>query len=390
MENKSHIGKKIGIIIDSLYGGGAEKIASLLSEYFSQKGHEVYLLIDMHYANQSYPFRGKVRHLSVVKTGNPWIDVYYKAQALKKMKQELQLDCALSFMEEYNFINIISRCNEKVYISERTYLSGRMKEWCRKEKFYRTLVPWLYRKADGIIVQTHEQQIDLCKNFKVKNSNMVVIPNHINKRKSNNDSIVEMRHPAIIMEGRLVSVKAQWHMIKAMVDVLRKIPDAQLYMLGQGDRRDDLMELAKKLHVDRNIHFEGFTSDVMSYLQGADIFVMTSHAEGFPNAILDALSAGLPVVSSDCLSGPRDILAPDTERLDNAAIEWAEYGVLIPRLESDYSDVIDESEHLLGQAIVQLLQDRHMQAHYRKQAKARCSAYTQDLICQLWEKQIIG
>jgi glycosyltransferase involved in cell wall biosynthesis len=119
---------------------------------------------------------------------------------------------------------------------------------------------------------------------------------------------IDRRQPIILTAGRLARIKDHATLLKAFYQV-RKEMECRLVILGEGRQRDKLIALAKKLGVEDDCALPGFTQNPFRYLARADLFVLSSQFEGSPNALLEALALKRPVVSTDCPSGPREILA---------------------------------------------------------------------------------
>lgn len=168
------------------------------------------------------------------------------------------------------------------------------------------------------------------------------------------------------------------------------MPDAKLVILGQGDLEDYLKELAKELDLEKDVHFLGFQENPFKYIAKSTIYAFPSLYEGFPNAMCEAMVCGVPVISADCKSGPREILAPDTDinrEIDD--IEYAKYGILIPpsdgvKYKSD--DELIKEEKILSKSIVALMKDKAMMDKYSKLAMERVDDFSMDKIIKQWEE----
>lgn len=394
MEIMLHENKKnIAIITSNLYNGGAEKIAAMLSDYLTERGYNVYLFLDHFYGYKEYHYSGRVVRMRAVKTGNDWFDMYYKAQHLKKMKQKLKIHCSFSLMEEYNFINVLSKVDDTTVLSVHNYLTLLYKNpnYIKDKKRHHVLITLLYNCADNVIALTEIAKKDLSDNFFVKKNKIQCIPNPIDERKYSISS-KKLPENSIVMIGRMAEAKAQWYMIRAMKGVLVKVADAHLYLLGEGPLMGALKQVASNLGIADNVHFEGFQEDVYAYLNAAKLYAHVSSHEGFSLAILDALACGVPVVCSDHISGSRDILAPGTsydKRLIKA--ERAEYGILVPCPDdsiTNLSPVLTKNENCLAKVVVEMLTDDKLREHYASQSKKRALAFSQDYVLGEWEKLI--
>src|SRR5699024_8973667 len=120
-------------------------------------------------------------------------------------------------------------------------------------------------------------------------------------------------NPTIVTVGRLAEQKGQWHLIRALNKVKKEIPDVKLIILGEGELEDYLKKLVNDYKLTENVHFLGFQKNPFKYITKSDMYVFPSLYEGFPNALAEGMVCGLPVISSDCESGPREILSPDLD-----------------------------------------------------------------------------
>lgn len=158
-----------------------------------------------------------------------------------------------------------------------------------------------YKNATGIIAQTSLSKEQLWK--QTKNKNIKIIPNPIREVKlySNLD-----REKIIINIGRLVPEKGQKYLLEAFS--LLESSEWKLVILGDGPLRQSLTDLAKNLGIQDRLIMPGSVKNVDEWLARSSIFAFSSISEGFPNALIEAMAAGLPCISFDCDAGPRDII----------------------------------------------------------------------------------
>ena len=125
-------------------------------------------------------------------------------------------------------------------------------------------------------------------------------------------------------------------------------------------------------------------------MKRADVFVLSSLWEGFGNVVLESLALGLPVVSTDVRSGPREILAPQSHFDDNSEVmELAEYGILLPRLDGEFrgaNEPLTASEMALSEAVVKLLRDKTLAREYSHKGFARAMAFRGEKILPIYEQ----
>jgi glycosyltransferase involved in cell wall biosynthesis len=195
----------------------------------------------------------------------------------------------------------------------------------------------LYNKADGIIVVSQGVGDDLATTFKVQKHKIGVIYNPIDVQKIQSLSEQNVGHPwfsenvpLIINVARLTRQKNQADLLKAFA-LVRKTTACRLVFLGEGELMDVLIDLSRQLHIDDAILFLGFQVNPYQYIARSTIFVLPSLYEGSPIALVEAMAVGCPVIATDCLAGPREILAPDMpiqQKIEG--VTESEYGILVP------------------------------------------------------------
>jgi len=180
--------------------------------------------------------------------------------------------------------------------------------------------------------------------------------------------------------GRLAYEKGQWHLIRAFKLVSEKDPSARLVIIGEGPLRGYLEKLIMDLGLSGKVHLLGWKPNPFKYMARSFLLCFPSLLEGLGNVIIEALACGLPVMSSDCLSGPREILAPGTEykigKLRRA--EYGEYGILMPIMDGKlYSatDPLTWREKVWADEIVRLLRNPEILEEYRRKGPQRATDF---------------
>jgi glycosyltransferase involved in cell wall biosynthesis len=198
----------------------------------------------------------------------------------------------------------------------------------------------------------------------------------------------------VIAVGSLKYEKGYWHLIRAFSKVLESCKDVQLVILGEGNdqNRKNLASLVKTLQIESSISFLGFDANPYKFIHKSDLYVLSSISEGFPNSLVEAMACGVPVVATDCKTGPREILSLDI-RQDLFDVEFAEYGVLVPPLEKEeiYDNrVLTAGEILLSDTLLRMLNDSKKREHYRTRAFERSKQFSyerwQEAITSLFEE----
>jgi glycosyltransferase involved in cell wall biosynthesis len=195
----------------------------------------------------------------------------------------------------------------------------------KKLKYYfaKMAYPISYRRAQILVAQTERIKMELKNNFNVSNK-IVVIPNGIDFKLSNDkipseiDEWVNSNLKIVLNVGRLSKQKDHLSLIKAFSYVIDKEPSARLVIVGSGNEKDNIMDEINKYDLNDVIRLVGYKSDPSPFYHYASVFVLSSIFEGFPNVLVEALASGLPVVSTDCKTGPKEILGNNN------------YGLLVP------------------------------------------------------------
>ena len=159
--------------------------------------------------------------------------------------------------------------------------------------------------------------------------------------------------------GSFRLAKGHWHLIKAFSTIADKIPNYKLVILGDGQYRDKYEKLIEKLGLSNRVVLPGFANPPYSIISHSDLFIFSSVFEGFGHSIIEAMACGVPVLSTDCDYGAREILAPKTDfKIKAKEVETCEYGFLMPPFNMDDIDCntnILELARIMGDAIMHIL-----------------------------------
>lgn len=291
---------KIFMVIPTINMGGAERVASQLSNLWANEKHDVHLVL-LAKSEDFYKINEKVKihrlgfeNKGLISKLFSEIRTFFKMRKLLKNERP---DFVLSFMTKYNIFTIIaaSFLNIPVFVSDRANLLT------KRSLVERLLKKITYKKAKGILAQTHDAKKIL---GKIGNHSIKVVPNPINSKSIQND--FGRKEKVIINVGRMVPEKGHIYLLEAFSKI--NAPDWKLVILGDGPLRNELEQLSKKLSIENRVEMPGSVKNVDEWLKRASIFAFSSISEGFPNALAEAMAAGLPCISFDCDAGPRDII----------------------------------------------------------------------------------
>ena len=398
--------KQIYFLLNSLAGGGAEAVAVRLSEHIPIAK---FILIEK---DVKYQPNKEIIFLSKhsIKTNPIFKTLSIPLYAYRLSKKIEHNSIILSFLERANFVNIVSKFFKKniAIISVRTNLqTGRT----GIKSLNNYLVKVLYPRADLIIAVSYGVKQSLI-NLGLEEEKIKVIynPYPIDEiRESTKESLETheqiFKHPVLITAGRLTKPKGQWYLLRVFKALKEKHKDLKLVILGEGELKDYLVGLSEELGLktyvwDRDklsesfdVYFLGFQKNPFKFIARSKLFVFPSLWEGFPNALVEAMACDVCVVSSDCRSGPREILAPNTDfSHQTQKPEFAEYGVLMPVFEVKYKSAeepLGEKEMMWVETVDKLLEDENLRKSYSEKAKQRAENFRIEKIVQEW-KEVLG
>lgn len=367
--------KNIAIIIEHLHGGGAERSAGLLSKYLSRV-YNVYLFLQKN--TDSYQVYGGVKVLIEPEDGES------KASCLKRLKEKYYIDCAISFMENNNILNFMSKTDETVIFSYRTTL-GRRK--IAKATDY--TIRWINYYPDHIVAVSEGCKYDLTKNYGVKPDNITTIYNYIDKemvlKKANepvDHSVLRFKGSSklVLHVGRLGIEKNQERLL-VQFRRLAGQEDVKLLIIGSGDEEAGLKEKIRELGLKDRVKMLPFMNNPFPYYKIAEAFILTSRAEGMPNVLLEAMLLKTPVISVDCMSGPRELLA---EEQDYGRVitgyEICKNGILVENVDTDDTGTTT----YLCEAVQRMLSDHSLRARLADNAYRFMKEYSNEKILKQW------
>ena len=310
--------KKIALYIPSMNGGGAERVMLTLANALAEKD-KISIDLVLNRAGGVYlkDISDKVNIVNL-NTSRVLKSVIPLSQYLKKEKP----DTILSAMNYVNVITVlaklISGTNTRVILSEHVNLTSSLKDtkWLFRIAF-KNIMKWTYKKSDSIIAVSNGVADDLSREIKINRNKIVTIynpiftPNLLEKAQSalplQNPYFDRNTPPVILGVGRLAEEKDFKTLINAFAKV-RNYKECHLMILGEGALRPELELLIKELDLQDSVQMPGFVDNPHSWMLNADLFVLSSIHEGFGNVLVEAMACGLPVVSTDCPSGPNEIL----------------------------------------------------------------------------------
>ena len=384
--------RRILFITPKLYGGGAEKVTAMLASAMAEE-NKVWLLNLREETHEDYPVSPKVKMLfmppiTVPPQGN-MSEMELKAEYIRNLKKKLRITASVSFLEEANFYNVRSKRDDSVIVSVRN--SYREKYgWPIRD----VMEAWRLTEYIGLsnkivaISQGIADEIDsMWPGHKGKIS---VIYNPVDVKELerlageplNEELTAFMKGSRVITNfGRLVEQKGQLHLIRAFSKVASRIPDTKLVIAGKGPLEDTLREEIASLSLQTKVLLAGRLDNPYPLLKASYAFVLSSIYEGLSNSLIESGALGVPMISSDCPYGPREIIAGDSDYTKEVkGFSHEKYGLLTQRLTGDSL----RGEDALREAMIYMLSDEGAREQYALLSKERGNDYDAAKILKQW------
>jgi N-acetylgalactosamine-N,N'-diacetylbacillosaminyl-diphospho-undecaprenol 4-alpha-N-acetylgalactosaminyltransferase len=378
--------EKITIFLNSLTSGGAEKVVSVVVNRLVRDGHSVELICIERDDFYKVPVEVERVYLSNLKKEDSGLKklLYLPLLAfkLKKHIKRNNIKLIQSHIYRANFTNIISKLfgsKHKVEVVEVISITF-FKKGGLSNKINLFLIKKLYRYADLILFKAQRMKTEFLKNIYYRGENIVINNPYDIERitllcdEKIDDFIFDEAKKYIVNIGRLEEQKNQITLIESLTKMDKNV---ELIIMGDGSKREELEEYAKRNALSKRVHLLGNRDNPFKYIKKSDVFVLASREEGFPNVLIEAMICGVPVISTDCISGPREILAPksDIEFQLKDSIEFAENGILYP---------VDDMNGLV-EALDTLFHDSGMRDRYVKKALEKSKEFSVDKIVEKYK-----
>lgn len=358
--------RRLMVIIHGLRGGGSERVVINLLRGLDRDKFLITLVLYERIFDFPLPDNVETIILDIYASKNPFKlakGFILKVIKLSRLIRKHRPDVIFSLLTSTNVASILAkllsgaRC--RLIVSEHTHPSVNL-----SNEIYggitKNFVRLFYRYADKIIAVSNGIKEDLIKNFGVSESKTVVIYNPVDideiemlSQEKVNHQWLNNKIPVIVSVGRLRKQKGYPYLIMAFSIVRESFP-CKLLIIGEGEEREKLISMVKKYNLEKDIEFLGFQKNPFKYMVRSSVFVLSSLYEGFGNVIVEAMALGLPVISTDCPSGPSEI------------IEDMKNGILVP--------VGDE--HSLARAILSVLTNGKLRESLREHAKNRAKIFS--------------
>lgn len=413
---------KIAILAGSLTHGGTERVVVTLAENFIKRGHEVTIVTPVKAENEfeiSPSIKRIISDLTPEEMGGRIANIPRRWNKLKNIWLTEKPDAIVSFIGRNNFSALISTWKLDIPVAVCVRADPKMEYETTKDKL---MMKFLYPRASKVVLQTKDSIEFFPKAVQKK---VVILKNPLNPEflehdskwknekcdcKVKNDSAIpkadvtenvagdvtgsvmcnameDVTGKRIVAVGRIDSNKNHEMLIRAFLKIADDIPEYRLEILGDGDLRQQLINLVGELTAGtegsrdaighgagsqdaaNRISLPGVCRNVADRIANADIFVLCSNTEGVPNTLLEAMALGIPAISTDCpCGGPKDI------------IRDGENGFLVPVGDVD----------ALADCIYKLANDDELMTHVSQNELKTAEKFREDVVVDEWLEMITG
>lgn len=301
--------KKIALVVYSLGMGGAEKVVSDLSFQFA-KQHDVTLIL-FDGSRMYYPYAGELIDIHCPSRSGfvpKVLNFLDRANQLRQIFRVKHFDTIISVMEHASFPSILA--------SRKTIAANHCNPERNFTRFDWLFARWLYPKAKKVVAVSKDGMRIFQQRLALQNIDCLYNPVNLQRIRE-----LAKERPAVHIEGRYIvaagrlSPEKNFTMLLDAYAESRMRQDFKLLILGEGDERPLLEQQVKALGLEKQVILPGFMRNPYPYIANAHCLVLSSQHEGFPVILIEALGLGRPVISTDCETGPREIIKHDSNGL---------------------------------------------------------------------------
>ena len=352
--------KRLLFVISSFFGGGAEMVLVHMINYFHRQGYSMELVVFDDYLDYCQLIPKDIPVHGLHKKNK--LEFFRIVSDLRSIIKQYQPDAIISLMCYTNIVSVLAsrfiRKNMKLILCEHTFLPMLLKG-TPFQAVKRWLISHTYNRADWVVGVSQSIRSMLVRDFHLNSEKTLCIHNSIPIDEINHKAAEAIDHPfflgghvILVSVGRFVPEKRFDRLLRAFATVCHERGDVVLIIIGEGGLRPELEKLTQSLGIANRVDFVGFKTNPFAWMSKADLFVLSSDVEGLPMALLEAMACGIPVVSTNCCSGPNELI---DERVNG----------LLTKLD----------DGALSDAILRLLNDPQTLKRYQAGARQRAATF---------------
>ena len=359
------------IFIHSLSAGGAERVTANLANYWAGKNWKITIVTMTGIERDFYELHPAVRRIALRADADSTSTLaairhnFHRVRTLRQVLKQEQPDVALAMMSAASSLLSIAATgtgipaigSERIHPPE--FPVGRVWSWLRRQT---------YPRLAAVVAQTGESAQWLRTHAGARR--VTVIPNPVSYPLVRQEPVIKPEQVMgatrggnmLLAVGRLEPQKGFDRLLAAFAELAPRFPDWSLAIVGEGNCRSELERQVSELTLENRVFLPGTVGNIGEWYEAVDLYVMTSRFEGFPNTLAEALAHGLPAVSVDCDTGPRDILRHEID------------GLLVPR--DDHAALVENLARVMG--------DERLRHRYAARAAEARERFAVDRISRMW------
>jgi glycosyltransferase involved in cell wall biosynthesis len=357
-------------VIPSLVQGGAEKVITNVITHLDEEKYDLHLAL----------FEKKGPYLRQIPDYVKVYDLKKKSRysflklilRLKRLFRKLRPNTVVSFLSYTNVVvhlaKFMTGCRFNLVTSVQTNLSlETSNSKLRRIRYF--LYKFLFNHADSIVVPSAGVKQDLEAEFNIIKSKIKIIYTPIDLKKImilKEEEVKDLRikdNSFLFTLGRLTKAKGHPYLLRAYSRINEEIQE-KFVILGRGQEEERLKSLVNELGIREHVIFLGYQKNAYKFINKASVFVLSSLWEGFPNVLLEAMACGVPVISTDCASGPSEIITNGKN------------GILVPPAD----------EEALAEAMLKLLKNKNLRKNFSARGKRRAQDFRMEKILPQYEE----
>lgn len=354
-------------MVPHLEEGGMPKLVSTMSRAWND-AHEVTVVLLISGMEKNYASCGRVVELAPRGRTAPGkaLAVVRRILRAKTLRRRERFDAVISFGSAANAVNVLSRCGERVILTEHNIKSQENRSWGLAGRFYDAMIRRLYNRADSVVAISRAMKTDLESFYGVTRVELIHNPHDLADIAEKGKEPLPPHLAFLENESYIAAVgptderKGFLHLVRSFAEMSRKAPYLKLVIVGKkGPLHEAIVSESVRLGIAESVIFAGFLTNPYPVMARASLFACSSLREGLPNVIIESLALGVPVISTDCVSGPREILQNGAVS-DGSALsdEVVDCGALVPVFASGTAgEPASREELLFAKAAVGLLCD---------------------------------
>ena len=394
---------KILFIIPSLAKGGQEKAGMLLCNFLTHY-HKVIVVCFEEQNVADFDYQCEIIRIKIGTANNVFKKALKGIQRiirLKKLKKKIAPDVSIAFGNTAIILNSLTGSTEKKIASIRQSFSGFINDNSIGMKIHKALYSLALRRTERIIPVNNGINEELKLYYGIQNDTFInngYEIKKINEMSHEDVSLFNQSKLWIIHSGRFDLSKGHWHLIKIFTELKKEFPEVTLLLLGATSDTTEgalIFDFCKDYLKENNLSwsdeesniadviFLGHQMNPFKFISKSNLFIFPSIWEGFPNALVEAMACGVPVIAADCKTGPRDIL------IDKKTGE--EFGLLLPAFNDTFDTKMtwpDEADLFYAEQIKDLLKNDGRLKYFRVQSTKRANFFSISEMGNKWLKVI--